>query len=307
MLKMPSNYDAQLVTAQRMKPDGSMGVYVGDYEMTPQDLQNLEQWRQDGIAAKQAQSGGNSIATLMNNTNAAAGRVPQEPTMYAGGNPNFDMSPNVSGPSTLAGLKQMQGQPYSSGPFPGGSPAMPSAGATMPGSNPFQNPLADALTTRVNNTLQRDMLPGIRRNAIANGNFGNAKQGIAEGRAIADASTGLAGQLAQLGYQTHTADQSHQLQSDALDLNVYNANQNWARTGQQDQINNLGTFLNWNQTYGVGNTTQTQNQPLNYWQQFSNTGAQLGGMGGTNSQQYDGNPLMGAIGGWNFGSNLFKG
>lgn len=55
MLQMPDNYDAQLVTAQRMKPDGTIGVYVGDTELTPQDLQNLEKWRQDGIAAKASQ------------------------------------------------------------------------------------------------------------------------------------------------------------------------------------------------------------------------------------------------------------
>lgn len=284
MLKMPDNYDAQLVTAQRMKPDGTIGVYVGDYEMTPQDLQGLEQWRQSGIAARQAQQQPAPAPVTSGMASIGPGQMQSSPL-------NFGAAPTMTAPAAPQ-MRQAMGAP--------------STGA-MPGSNPFTNPLADSITTRVNNTLQRDMLPGIRRNAIANGNFGNAKQGIAEGRAVADASTGLAGQLAQLGYQTYTADQNHQLASDALDLNVYNANQNWARTGQQDQINNLGTFLNWNQTYGVGNTTQTQNTPLNYWQQFSNTGAQLGGMGGTNSQQYDGNPLMGAIGGWQFGSNIFKG
>lgn len=52
-LVLPSNYDAQLVTTQRMLPDGSIGVFVGDYQLTPADLRRLEQWRQDGIAARQ--------------------------------------------------------------------------------------------------------------------------------------------------------------------------------------------------------------------------------------------------------------
>lgn len=52
-LVLPSNYDAQLVTTQRMLPDGSIGVFVGDYQLTPLDLQRLEKWRQDGIAYRQ--------------------------------------------------------------------------------------------------------------------------------------------------------------------------------------------------------------------------------------------------------------
>lgn len=54
-LVMPSNYDAQIVVAERMEPDGSRGFYVGDYKLTQQDLQNLEAWRQAGIAERQRQ------------------------------------------------------------------------------------------------------------------------------------------------------------------------------------------------------------------------------------------------------------
>lgn len=52
-LTMPANCDAQLVTTQRMLPDGSIGVFVGDYQLTGADLQALESWRQNCIAERQ--------------------------------------------------------------------------------------------------------------------------------------------------------------------------------------------------------------------------------------------------------------
>lgn len=52
-LVTPASCDAQIVTSQRMKPDGSIGVYIGDVELTAEDLQTLEAWRQNCIRIRQ--------------------------------------------------------------------------------------------------------------------------------------------------------------------------------------------------------------------------------------------------------------
>lgn len=52
-LVMPSNCDALLVTSQRMLPDGSIGVFAGDYQLTPADLQAIETWRNNCVQERQ--------------------------------------------------------------------------------------------------------------------------------------------------------------------------------------------------------------------------------------------------------------
>lgn len=81
-----------------------------------------------------------------------------------------------------------------------------------------------------------------------------------------------------------------------MDFNTWQANTQNMRNGQNDQLNMLDRLVNW-QNQGVNAATNTQNTPMNYWQQFSNTGAQLGGLGGTQSQQLQGNPWLSGLGG----------
>lgn len=93
---------------------------------------------------------------------------------------------------------------------------------------------------------------------------------------------------------------------DTLNWNIDQGNWNRQHTGTQDQINLLGTLMGWNQN-GINNAGTIQNTPLNYLQQFAGIGSGLGGMGGTgtNSQNLQGNPLLGALGGWQLFSQLF--
>jgi hypothetical protein len=89
-----------------------------------------------------------------------------------------------------------------------------------------------------------------------------------------------------------------------LDWNIDQGNWNRMRTGQQDQINLIGQLMGWNQG-GIGNATQLQNLPLSYLQQLSQIGMGLGGLGASSTQQLNGNPLLGAIGGWQLAGQLF--
>lgn len=91
-----------------------------------------------------------------------------------------------------------------------------------------------------------------------------------------------------------------------LDWNIDQGN--WQR--QQQGLNNaLGIYDRMVGYSGDGLNTGTfmQNVPMNYWQQFAGTGGALGGLGGTNSQVMQGNPWLGALGGWLSGGQLFGG
>jgi hypothetical protein len=97
-----------------------------------------------------------------------------------------------------------------------------------------------------------------------------------------------------------------------MDFNVWNQNNQNMRNGTQDQIGLLNTLLGW-QGLGVNAANNVQNTPMNYWQQFAQGAGNLGGVGGTvnqtgtNSQNLQGNPLLGGIGGYQLWNALFGG
>jgi hypothetical protein len=225
--------------------------------------------------------------------------------------PNAYMSPPPqarSQPTQQTGMPGAQGpNPYS--PNPTNSPMQPMASGRPSGGpgqqNPYTQQVADRMTQQVNNNLQRNVLPSLRRGQVANGTLGSTRQGIAEGIAVGDTNDALAGALGNLYSGQFNTDRNYGLQSDALDLSVYNANQNWMNQGQQNQIGLIDKMMGWNQQ-GIQNATNVQNTPMNYWQQFSNSAGQLGGMGGTNSQQMQGNPWLSGLGGAMTGYNLYQ-
>lgn len=267
--------------------------------------------------------GGNSMGGLMQATNQAAGRMNQaqsqpmmqnqampnpympqgfEPGMaYAGGSPNFDMTGRNLTPQQLAqGNDRFRAMQASMSP--GGQSQ--TQNLTQ---NPYMNAIGNDITRRAGQQFTQQIAPSINRAAVANGGYGGSRQGIAQGLAMSQGMDNVAGQLSNLYGQQFNADRNYGLQSDALDLNVYNANMGWMNQGQQNQLNTLDRLLGWNQQYGIGNATNVQNTPLNYWQAF-NQGAQgLGGMGGTGTQNLQGNPWLGALGGYQLGSSLWRG
>lgn len=91
-----------------------------------------------------------------------------------------------------------------------------------------------------------------------------------------------------------------------MDFNTWQANTNNMRNGYLDQMNMLNTMMGW-QNQGINAATNQQNTPMNYWQMFNNGASQLGGMGGGQTQNMQGNPYLGAIGGWQFGRSLWGG
>jgi hypothetical protein len=220
------------------------------------------------------------------------GQPQQPPTMPGAGGPPPSMP------------QQPPPNPY----MPNSSPTQtPGNQQRLPGQqNPYTQQMGQDITRQVTNNLQRNILPGIGRGAVAAGGYGGSRQGIAEGLAIGETNNNLAGQLANLYGNQFNTDRNYGLQSDALDLNVYNANQNWMNQGQQNQIGLIDKMMGWNQQ-GINNATQVQNTPLNYYSQFANLGNQFGGLGGSNSTNMPGNQMLGGLAGAQLFAQLFGG
>lgn len=93
---------------------------------------------------------------------------------------------------------------------------------------------------------------------------------------------------------------------EGLNWNIDQGNWNRERTGTQDQIALLGQLLGWNQG-GVNDATTINNTQLNILQQLAQIANGIGGQGGTATQNLQGNPLLGIIGGLLAGNSLFGG
>jgi hypothetical protein len=120
--------------------------------------------------------------------------------------------------------------------------------------NPYLNQIAGNITTQVNNNLQRNLLPGIRSGAVANGQVGSSREGIAQGLAMGDTANALSGALGTLYGGDYTNQMNRNLQQ-----------------YQGDQSYNLGLG-----NLALGN----QGQMLNFYnqgRQLDQSGAALGG------------------------------
>ena len=168
--------------------------------------------------------------------------------------------------------------------------------------NPSTLAMGNEVTRGVMNTLNRQALPAIRGGAMASGTVGGSRQGVAEGLATGEAMSGLAGALANLYGNQFNQDRGYGLQSDALDFNIHRGNLSDMRQGQMDQLGFLGQMANWGQQ-GIGVANQTRDRPFTDWQRFVQPAAQMGGLGGSQTQNLQGNPYLGALGGYLAGSS----
>lgn len=239
---------------------------------------------------------------------AGSGLTTQQPGMpglgqYQPNTTGSPYAPMAGGNALNFGLQQ---QGFGAGGMGAGS-GFGSASSNPYASNPALPWMADAIGQQVGQNLQRNIMPGIRSAASAAGGLGGSRQGIAEGVAIGDAMTGYGNTLANLYGSQFNQDRNYGLQSDALDYSIWQGNNQVQRQAQQDQIGLANQMLGWNQQLGIGNATQVQNSPLNYWQQFGNQASQFAGLGGSQSQNLQGNPWLGALGGAMTAGKLFGG
>ena len=89
-----------------------------------------------------------------------------------------------------------------------------------------------------------------------------------------------------------------------LDRQIANDNMSWGQQGYNNNMGLWGQLMNNNQV-GIGAGTNIQNTPQGYWQQFGNQYNSIGqGYGTQTSSGGGGNPIMGALGGAQLGSQV---
>jgi hypothetical protein len=183
--------------------------------------------------------------------------------------------------------------------------------------NPYLQNYANSIATNANNNLQRNILPGINQQALANGGIGGSRQGIAQGLAIGDTQNAISNAQAQLYSNSYGQDQQYNLGLGQLGLNSTIANQNFYtnQRGQDLQQANLGASLAsqgnqglYNQGQNLYNTGQAQFQaPYNALNYYTNTLSPFSGLNQTQtSNSPSGSTLGNVVGGALTAAQLWK-
>lgn len=138
------------------------------------------------------------------------------------------------------------------------------------------------------------------RNDLTQRDLGFGQLGLGNKQADNAYNLGLMGaNTNQYGAETNRA-----LGYGGLGLQANQQNFNNALAGYNAQLNGLNSLMNWN-AQGVNLANQQQQWPLQYLTGLANLGTSIGGMGGTQTTPYYGNPILGAIGGAQLGGNVF--
>lgn len=144
--------------------------------------------------------------------------------------------------------------------------------------NPYLDQQAAAITGQMTRNLNENVMPGIRSEALASGQYGGSRQGIAEGLAASRMNQDLAPALTNLyGGAYENAQQrmfgtANGLNDQAFNNAQMNANRQFG-ANQQNVANNLNS-----QQFNVGNNLDSQkfnaNNALNTQQFNANLGLQ---------------------------------
>ena len=214
-------------------------------------------------------------------------------------------------PYLMGGGGSSGGSAGGGGSYGGGSAS--SSGGSMSSNfamNPYLQQMGDMMAGTMTNNWQRQVQPQIASQAIAAGGYGGSRQGVAEANSANDLNMGIGSALANLygngygqGLNYDLGQQNLGLGYANLDRNINNDNLNWQMQGANFGLGIYDRMQQANQL-GLQTGSQIQNTPLNYWNQFSQGANSIGQGYGTSTQSGGGNPLMGAIGGAQLGSQV---
>ena len=184
--------------------------------------------------------------------------------------------------------------------------------------NPYLQDVVDLTTRDMTDAYNRTVVPAQNAAALRSGSFGNS--GLAE-LAQADArglQTSIGDPASKLRFNDYTQRQGMYQFQKQLDENQRQFDLGYGRSlfndayGQnmgnlQAGLGLLGTLQGFNAN-DITNTTNQQNAPLQYWQQFMNGANGIGqGYGTTTAVQgTTSNPVGAALGGAQLGSSLYN-
>lgn len=220
-------------------------------------------------------------------------------------------STQAVGPAAGAPASPSIGSP--GGPAAGGNFGSPSGGGLVQDvnlgqyqQNPYLSQMGNVLTNRVTDNLNRNIMPGIRSNAVMAGGFGGSRQGVVEANAMKDANQGISDALTGAYFQDFTNQMNRNLAQYGQNQNFYSnqRGQDLQQTQLGANLFNMGNqgFLSQGQgIYGLG--SQQQQAP---WQVVNNGNAGFGQWSGygTTTSANQGGGAQGVLGGALAGGQL---
>jgi hypothetical protein len=278
---------------------------------------NMSSWMQQNRWTPGGIQGGVNNSAALANTAFGAGYDSYRAAAGLGDSTNTQNVANNKQPYLMGGGSPGGSAGGGGGSYGGGTTggSASSSGGSMSFNatmNPYLQQMGDMMAGTMTNNWQRKVQPQIASQSIAAGGYGGSRQGVAEANSANDLNMGIGSALANLygqgygqGLNYDLGQQNLGLGYANLDRNINNDNLNWRMQGANFGLNLYDRMQQANQL-GLQTGTQLQNTPLNYWNQFSQGANSLGqGYGtSTGSQNMPGNPLMGAIGGAQLGSQF---
>ena len=163
--------------------------------------------------------------------------------------------------------------------------------------NPYLQQMGDAITGTATRNLTQNILPTMRRGAVATGGWGNSGQGIAQGLATEGTQRGITDSLAGMYGQAYEGDQNR---SNAMGIANLNASTQRDIASMQDATNRYGLGNSFalglgNINLGWGNLGQQQRQGDQSFalglggignQAYANETNRAGTLGGLENQRY---------------------
>ena len=262
---MPGLFD----TAMTLYNQGPAEYYNGNtYAGLTDTAKNAISGATDYLASGQANAGGNAAMTVGSDMIQRANNLATQPTGATSQFTGVDYKPALS--QSLSGQVDMSAY----------------------------NPMADAITSRVNRNFNESIMPSIRQGAVANGTLGGSRQGIAEGLAASRMNEDLGSSLSSLYGNAFTQAQNAR--------NIIAPQMATLALGQQGQDRQYGldtsrfglqanSQMNDAMTNGVGLLSQGAQQPLQSYQNLIGLGGLL-----QSDQQ---NQTNADVARWNFDQN----
>ena len=173
--------------------------------------------------------------------------------------------------------------------------------------NPYLQKNIDAAQTDVTKQYQLGTAPQMASRQAASGSFGNSGLDQVQGEQQRQFGDTLGRVDSHMRGQDYTNQGAMYQWDQGFNANQYQQGINNNNTNLQNYMGLLstGNQLN-NQSVNSANTIY--NTPMNYAQGFSNQASGLGSGNGTQTQSTNmpGSPLLGALGGWQLGSQIGK-
>lgn len=236
----------------------------------------IDQIRQmQGSQNQQQQGNTSSTGNTTTTTSLAPGQDQNIGVLLQGARDAYAKSQAT--PTTLEGRQQQANFSQGAGgaligqALAGDRQLLNTNGITDPQNDPSYRAMADALTGQVNKNLMETVLPQVRSGAIANNALGGSRADLVTGKAVGDASSGLASSLAGLLSNTrgqnigiYDAAAGRTGSNYALGLAPGMTLENLGQKDQQDRTQALQTLQALSGTSGQyggsQSTTGTQNQ-----------------------------------------------